>query len=476
MLFTFEEFMWHMNKRGRVLSNGNLETCFYSELSLIHGPIKDLELKQAMQEAEEITFKAEGEINNFCKVLESMGHCHSYKQADILLEIYSKANEKNRNHLNVITVSFNEQKSRSSSMICDTIPKVAEAALFTLKNNYSKLMEWMKMNEGQIEYKTKLCGEEPEFFMEIERNSLESALLSIAHRKLSNRGSGLKRDTGNPNGARIIQGINLGGVYDDEKADARIYHDSYVEHAKGLGLIDKQGKFSKKFCIIGNGNLGNNPWNVAWQHDKASRLYCLADEPLDSRTYSCFTVYKDRNFKIQDLNFTQDKVCFHNEDISDLVAWANYGQQIVRNGRPVPIEDIVEQFYDIRHIFDWKDYGPEKDENMRKLNEFYSDPAPFKNKALDKLNKRTPRAKYYHSILGIKGSDLIVAHAFGTIEEIANSLVHQAVRDAIILDNGGSVGMYASWLYPNGGFLNTQSHFRDDRISAIGLVLRESPS
>lgn len=311
-------------------------------------------------------------------------------------------------------------------------------------------------------------GDEPEFFMEIDRHSLDNILLSIAHRRLSNRGSGLVRNTGNPSGVRTVQGITFTGVYGADKADARIYHDSYVEHAESLGLIDKFGKPAKDFVIIGNGNLGNNPWNVAWQNDK---IYCLKDEPLDSRFYSCFVRHKNGDVGIENLKFYDWKIFCRDEDISESVAWANYGQGIVRNGKTVPIEEIVDQFYDIRHIFDWLDYGPNKEANLAKLNDFYGS-GNFKEKALLELRKGTPRSQFAHSVLGIKDGNIVVAHYYGTIEKIAERLASKGVRDAIILDNGGSVGAYASWLYPNGGFLNTSSYFRDDRISTIAFVFK----
>jgi len=319
--------------------------------------------------------------------------------------------------------------------------------------------------------------DESEFFMEIERDSLENILLSIAHKRLSNRGSGLVRNTGYPSGVRTVQDVTLTGVYEGDRADARIYHDSYIEHAASLGLI-KDGKSIKTFCIMGNANLLNNPWNVAWQVNKDNKIYCLKDEPLDSRVYSCFAVFKSKHIAIERFSFRADSA-FVNRKPDYLgpanrtfdLEWATYGQQIVRDGNIVPIEEIVDQFYDIRHVFDWPDYGPQKEENLKKLNEFYGS-GDFREKALAELKKGTPRAKYLHSILGLKDNKVVIAHSYGLVEDIAKRLVEKGVRDAIILDNGGSVGAYASWLYPTGGFLNAQSHFRDDRISTIAFVFK----
>jgi len=68
---------------------------------------------------------------------------------------------------------------------------------------------------------------------------------------------------------------------------------------------------------------------------------------------------------------------------------------------------------------------------------------------------------------------ITIYHSIDVVENIAKKLVDKGIKDAIILDNGGSVGLYASWLNNNaGGWLNTCSYFRFERISYIGLILK----
>lgn len=320
-----------------------------------------------------------------------------------------------------------------------------------------------------------LSGEEPEFYMRIGFEAIKDIRLSIAHRRLSNRGSGLIRHTGNPTGVRIINGIVLTGVYADDKENARLYHDSVEEHLKKLGLRDENGKNREQFVLITNGNLGNNYWHVAWQKDERDKLYHLADELLFERTYSCFVVPLEGNPRIQRLKFQDPLILTEDgKDISGEINWCNYGQQIVRDGSVVPIEDIVDQFYDIRHIFDWRDWGPRAEEDVKKLNEIFEGyPQGFREKVLNELVKGTPRAKYDHHILGLSDDALVISHQKGLVEELAKNLVDKGVKDAVVLDQGGSSAVYASWPYPNGGYLMQTSRYRPERISTIGIILQD---
>lgn len=335
-----------------------------------------------------------------------------------------------------------------------------------------------KMKGKNIEYEINFSGKEPEFSMKIGFDALDDVLLSIAHRQLSNRGSGIIRHLGNPNGTRIFNGKVIDGIYEENKKDARIFHDSYEEHVERLKLKER----GKDFVMISNGNLGNNYWNLSWQNDEQPHLYCLRDEHFleEHKRYSCFIVPKNKKPHIGITRFFGDEDIYDdlNRDITDQVDWANYGPQIVRNNNIVPIEEIIEQFYDIHHIFDFKDFGKTDEEKRRAendkkvMNEIYRDyPNVFKEKLMNKL-KTLPRAKYYHSTLGVDENGIVLYHHKDTIEEIAKRLVDKGVKDSIVLDQGGSVGVYASWIYPKGGFLSSCSYFRPERISTIAFVLK----
>jgi len=342
------------------------------------------------------------------------------------------------------------------------------------------------MKNKNIEYSVNLIGEEPEFLMKIGFDAIEDILLSISHRQLSNRGSGSIWDKKTKSWARIINGKKLSNAYETNREDTRIYHNIYEEHIGVLKLREK----GLEFVIISNGNLGNNCWHAAWQYDEKKKLYCLKKEPFWERSYSCFIVPRDKTKKpfIGKVRFNEaeDLLDETRKNISEEVNWCNYGQQIVRTREgktdAVPIEEIIEEFCDVRHVFELKDWVKDKsnqeekakvEKNLEIIGELYEGYyTQFKEKMLQKLKEEFPRAKYYHSTLGLDDKGIVLYHYYDKIEEIAKRLVDKGVKDSIILDQGGSVGTYASWAYPNGGYLSTSSYFRPNRISVIGFVLK----
>ena len=91
---------------------------------------------------------------------------------------------------------------------------------------------------------------------------------------------------------------------------------------------------------------------------------------------------------------------------------------------------------------------------------------------IEELKGGRDRSRYYHSTLGISEEGVVLYHYYDKIEEIAKRLVDKGVKDSIILDQGGSVGAYASWVHPNGGYISSSSYFRPNRISTIAFVLK----
>ncbi len=334
--------------------------------------------------------------------------------------------------------------------------------------------------EKNIRYESDLRGKEPEFFIQIGFDSIHDVLLSIAHRQLSNEGSGLVWNSENKSWARVINGKTLSNAYEKNKKDTRIYHNKIEEHIEALGLDKlKEKDENLEFIIISNGNLGNNLWHVAWQYDKERRLYHLKDEPFTERVYSCLVTSRDKSKRlgIKRIKFNEAEEVFDEagRTISRGVKWCAYGQQIVRTDNErnitevVPIEEIVEQFYDVRHVFDLKDFDKRKEKDGMVISKLYEDyPTKFRENMLIKL-REFPRAKYYHSTLGTNEEGIVIYHYKDKIEEIGKRLVDKGVKDAIILDQGGSVGIYSSWL---NGFLTRSSYFRPARISTIAFVLK----
>jgi len=315
-----------------------------------------------------------------------------------------------------------------------------------------------------LTYEVDLNGKEPEFFMKIGFESIDEMKLSIAHKRFSNKGSGLVRHSGNPTGVRIIDGQKIDGVYTGNKMDARLYHNTIEEHIECLEL----GKDERDLILISNGNLLNDYSYVAIVKEKEGWVtYHLRSEPFLGKPYTCLIVPEKGNPKIKDIMIGDSGLLESKEGTK----WATYGHQIVRNSQPVPLDEIIDRFYNVMHIFNLKDYGANEIADIKKMNEIYSGfPDSFRDNMAHELREGAARADYYHSTLGVTNDSLAVLHSEGKVEEIAQKAIDRGMKDGIILDQGGSVGVYSSW----NGFLTKSSYFRPDRISWIGVVLKNS--
>jgi len=338
----------------------------------------------------------------------------------------------------------------------------------------------IKMKEKNLIYSKDFSGKESDFFLRCGFDAISDYLLSITYRRLSNRSSGVRRTPEHPEGFRVIGEVELADPFKgDNKENARIYHEGIDWHIKHLKIDGKD------FFIVSNGNLGNNFWNLAWGRDQDSHIYCLKGEPFLERAYSCFLVPQSGKPRIQKVRFNGlEQVLDENgRNISEEVNWCNYGQQILREGNVVPIEEIIEEFYDVRHVLDLRDYAKKGDpdgekrmqEDMEVIRSLYLEyPEKFREKMIAGLKAGRKRGEHYHNVLGIVEKGIVVYQSKGVVEDIAKRLADKGTKDAIILDNGGSVGTYASWENDNkGGWLNKCSYFRPERISYIAFVLKD---
>ena len=151
-------------------------------------------------------------------------------------------------------------------------------------------------------------------------------------------------------------------------------------------------------------------------------------------------------------------------------------------------EEIIEQFYDIRHVLatydrtiqqedrrtkEFHDVGWEKES---KIYDGYPD--RFRENALQALREYgIPRNRFFHNCLGLSEDNIFILQREGTIEEVAHWLREAGAKDGIILDNGGSVFCWAWWLnaegkHPQGGFLFTSPDFRPPSSAVVALVLK----
>ena len=255
----------------------------------------------------------------------------------------------------------------------------------------------------------------------------------------------------------------------------------------GLDLLDSNERLKHRVVLIGNRNLGNNFWFVAWHRDKEHRCFHLKSELISERTYTCLTRYKDGHLCIEAVKFRPKGDDYHphrvstGEDLSKQIEWCTYGQQVLRKGKLVDVQEIIDQFYDIRHAL----YFPtSSEEGKRELQEFYKGyPGTFKDRTLDEWRNGRPRSRYIHNAIGIGPDKIVIIQRHGTIEEIGQWLKDEGAQDGVILDNGGSVFTWAWWpitkigqeggdVMVRGNTIFSAPDWRSPTVSLLAFILK----
>jgi hypothetical protein len=161
-----------------------------------------------------------------------------------------------------------------------------------------------------------------------------------------------------------------------------------------------------------------------------------------------------------------------NRDVTKEVAWCVYGNCVLRGGEVVSIEDIIDQFYDIRHVLAFDRERPSGQQIEAEIYEGY--PERFRENALRALREKgVPRNRFLHNCLGLSEDSVFILQREGTVEEVAHYLREAGTKDGIILDNGGSVACWAWWVNASGGgFLFAAPDYRPPASAVIAFVLK----
>jgi hypothetical protein len=233
---------------------------------------------------------------------------------------------------------------------------------------------------------------------------------------------------------------------------------------------------------------------VAWHSEKSPRLFHLKGENVQGRTFTMLTSWENGDLSIEPITFKPSREGYapclppgHPRKEEDIL-WCTFGQQVLRKGKIVPIEEIVDQFYDIRHVF-WFPIHPigerrcsPAEEELARIYENY--PSAFREKALGELRAGRPRSRYLHNAVGIAPDKVIILQRHGTVEEIGHWLREKGAEDGLILDNGGSVFTWAWWAYRDvirvgdkrlvrtGNVVFSAPDWRPETVSLIAFVLR----
>jgi hypothetical protein len=300
-----------------------------------------------------------------------------------------------------------------------------------------------------------------DLLLRIDRAEIESVRLSVANRDRLMTLPGMPRH-------RAASAEEAEGI-----ADAKV---PIEEHLRLLGVVDEGGRARQRAIAISNRNLGTNHGHVAWQRAEKPPIVRTGEDPHAGRPRSCLTVRAGGRLAIETLTFDLRKQRIHavdgDQDISDEIEWATYGQQILRNGSVARVDDIIDEFYDLRHVLAF-DHRHEQGERIsQEIYEGY--PGQFRERALRAWREQgVPRARYFHNALGLSAREVVVLQREGTIEEIGAALRDAGADDGLILDNGGSVACWGWWANNYaGGVVSPTVDYRPPGTSAIAFVLK----
>ena len=308
---------------------------------------------------------------------------------------------------------------------------------------------------------TRIEGLRNDLLLRIDRSEIETATLSVANRAQLMTLPGMPRH-------REARPEEVQGI-----ADAKV---PIEEHLRRLGVIDDTGKARQRAIAISNRNLGTNHGHVAWQRDEQPAIVRIAEDPFAGRPRSCLTVRAGGRLAIEDLTFDAREQRIQavdgGHDVSADIEWATYGQQVLRNGGIARIDDIIDEFYDLRHVLAF-DHRHEQGERIRQ--EIYEGyPAQFRERTLRAWRAQgVPRARYFQNAVGLSPREVIVLQREGTVEEIGVALRDAGADDGLILDNGGSVVCWVWWANNYaGGIVSPTVDYRPPGTSAIAFVLK----
>jgi hypothetical protein len=184
----------------------------------------------------------------------------------------------------------------------------------------------------------RLEGLRNDLSLRLEQREIASVLLSVANRDRLQRLPGMPRH-------RKPTADEEAGIQDAKMPIER--------HLAALGIVDAEGVAVSRAVAISNRNLGANHGFVACQRTATPRVFRVADDPVDYGTHSCLVVWRAGRVSIEDLRFDikSDRVfdAEDGRDLSDEIEWATFGQRVLRQSRVTPIDELLHQFYDIRH-------------------------------------------------------------------------------------------------------------------------------
>jgi len=285
--------------------------------------------------------------------------------------------------------------------------------------------------------------------------------------------------------------INLNEVRQCLNKPVRLYDQksrkTYPNHISACRItLDKDKK--EAVLAIGNGNLLSNLGIVGYiKGTDSTRFLKTAWEDkriTNGWQYTCF--HCSKNPKTGKAGI--EKVSFQDgKPTPDLNHdWIASGQPILWNGIVSNPEDLIAETYDFRHIYqlratvgshkETKDAYEKIQEYMSFWMDVFQDGNLTQEMAAQKLKREAYRkafsieCRYLQNALGVdRSGNLYVVQKHGTMRDIAQTLKQMGAERAILLDQGGSVGVfYQSPKYcKEGDFITRSRDLRPTRLCIL---------
>jgi hypothetical protein len=269
---------------------------------------------------------------------------------------------------------------------------------------------------------------------------------------------------------------------------------------------DPDGSIPKSLLIWGTRNTFQNLGLPGWSTNHSPKLLRRPEEPWKSWTYQALCKIKNENrLSIESVSFRgslesnePDSIFRHNADSEDEknIEWAVTGQPLLWDGEIPPLELLAACTYDLRHIWhlQWEEW--QKNPNDYTVHSTLMDvfmnnlhkPINERAEALSKIAARygVPISDaYLHSSVGIRSNgDIVLLLQHGSLTELGNSHKALGSQRAILLDNGGSVGI-AYWpkrawrksgwsgVKNNPTYFGNGSYFRPKGHAALVVEIKE---
>jgi hypothetical protein len=309
----------------------------------------------------------------------------------------------------------------------------------------------------------KTPGVRNDLVVRIRREELEKVCFHIANRAEFMRLPGLLRGPQNQDEA--------------ERRSVNRLKRPLEEHLRELSedrdpLMDTEGVPQRCMIAIGSRNVGNNRGFQAWQREFEPHHFRIRDDRESSRAVPMLTYEKAGGLSARDLLLKDGTVLENEKDVAHLIDWCVVANCVLRHGRPVPIEEIADEFYDIGHLI-----AADREKEKQIWQDLYDGFSLRSRQTIVRVmrDRALPRNRYLHSALGLSDSEVVILQREGTPEEIAGWLQESGATDGFILDNGGSVFCWVWWLGARGGYIYQAPDFRPPSSAVVLFVLYGVP-